>query len=369
MIQPDAILAEDLAGILAAPLPWPALHGKRVLVTGAAGFIGGHIVETLAFLNRQCPNAGIRIHALARDLAKLRARLPWLDLPGEVEPLIQDVRTPWHAASPVDFIIHAASPASPRFYMQTPVDTILANTDGTRHLLDLARRDGARLLLLSSGTVYGENPGNIDSIGETDFGGEDPLGPRACYGESKRLAETLCRAYFTQYGVDTRIARISHCYGPGMRLDDGRAITDLLADVLAGNDIRLDSDGSATRPFCYVSDTVAGLFHILLKGSAGEAWNVGETRETSILELARKIIAAAGESGRLTVRAEALGATAPALRSAGHFNIDKIGRLGWRPAVALDAGLARMIRHWREAAPSPLSLQSSQSPQSPTTSS
>ena len=344
MTWPNPILAEDLAGILAAPLPWRDLHGKRVLVTGAAGFIGGHVVETLAFLNRQCPGAGIRIHALARDLEKLRARLPWLDLPGEAEPVIQDVCTPWHAAPPVDVIVHAASPASPRFYMQTPVDTILANTDGTRHLLDLARRNDARLLLLSSGAVYGENPGNIDSIGETDFGGDDPLGPRACYGESKRLAETLCRAYFTQYGMDTRIARISHCYGPGMRLDDGRAITDLLADVVAGNDIQLDSDGSASRPFCYVSDTVSGLFHILLKGVAGEAYNVGVTEETRILDLARKLIAVAAKEDCLSVKPRTLANSLQAARGSGHFAIDKIGALGWTPRIDLDVGLARLLK-------------------------
>lgn len=347
MRAPSPILAEDLQRILATPLPWAELHGKRILVTGAAGFIGGHVVETLAYLNRNIQAADMRLFALARNPGKLGRRLPWLDLPGEVSPLIQDVSAPWQPAEAFDLIIHAASPASPKSYMQKPVDTILANTEGTRQLLELARRDGAHLLFLSSGAVYGENTGHIDCIGETDFGGDDPLGPRACYGESKRLAETLCRAYFTQFGVDARIARISHCYGPGMALDDGRAITDLLANVLADVDIRLDSDGSATRPFCYVSDTVSALFHILLKGEAGEAYNVGETQETSILELAEKLIGAARKSGKLKVLARTKDAVASAARSTGHFNIDKICRLGWSLQTPLDQGLGRLLSHYR----------------------
>lgn len=345
MKVPDPFLGEDLSGILAADLPWEELYGRHILVTGASGFIGGHIVEALAWLNRCHPQAGLRIHVLARDVEKLRQRLPWLDISSELNLLIQDVTQPCNLAAPLDFIIHAASPASPRHYLERPVDTILANTEGTRQLLELARNKQARLLFLSSGAVYGDNTLQIEAIGETDFGSEDPLAPRACYSESKRLAETLCRAYYTQYGVDTRIARISHCYGPGIRLDDGRAIADLLADVLSNRDIQLDSDGSASRPFCYVSDTVRGLFHVLLKGEAGEAYNVGETHETTILELAHKMIAAAGKTERLAIKAQARGALAPAARSSGHFDIDKIKRLGWRPSVALDLGLVRMLRH------------------------
>ena len=346
MKVPDPILAEDLNGILAASLPWEALYGRRILVTGASGFIGGHIVELLAWLNRCQPQAGMRIYALARDSDRLRQRLPWLDIPGTLTPVIQDICQPFRLDTPPDIIIHAASPASPRDYLQRPVDTIAANADGTRHMLELARSGAASVLFLSSGAVYGDNILQIDTIRETDFGSEDPLGPRACYSESKRLAETLCRAYYTQYGVDARIARISHCYGPGIRLDDGRAIADLLADVLSNRDIQLDSDGSASRPFCYVSDTVQGLFHVLLKGSAGEAYNVGETQETTILELAHMMIAAAGKTDQLHVSAKTRSALAAASRNAGHFDIDKIRRLGWGTTINLQVGLGRMLGYY-----------------------
>lgn len=348
MKAPEPVLAEDLSGILAAALPWEQLYGRSILVTGASGFIGGHVIETLVWLNRCQPQAGLHIHALARDLEKLRERMPWVEIPGELTPVIQDVTQPWQPEAPVDFIIHAASPASPRYYLEKPVDTILANADGTRQLLELARYKQARLLFLSSGAVYGDNILQIEAIGETDFGSEDPLSARACYSESKRLAETLCRAYHTQYGVDAKIARISHCYGPGMRLDDGRAIADLLADVLSERDIQLDSDGSASRPFCYLSDTVLGLLHVLLLGEPGQAYNVGETQETTILTLAEKMIAAAGKVEQLTVRAKARSALAPAARSAGHFNIDKIRGLGWQPMVNLDEGLGRLLRSRRQ---------------------
>lgn len=343
MRSPDAILAEDLSTIVRADLPWSLLASRHILVTGASGFIGGFIVEALACLNRLHPQYGLQIHALARNPEKLRRRLGWLDIPNEVMPLIQDVAQPVHLPSPPDIIIHAASPASPRDYLKRPVDTIVANTDGTRQLLELSRAHGARLLFLSSGAVYGENINQVERIRETDFGPEDPLSPRACYSESKRLAETMCRSYHAQFGIDARIARISHCYGPGMSLDDGRALTDILADILADRDICLDSDGSASRPYCYISDTVLGLFHILLKGHPGEAYNIGETRETTILELATEMLIAAGKHDRLSVLSQARRAVAPAARSSGHFAIDKAAGLGWKPRVSLAQGLKRTI--------------------------
>ncbi len=347
MNNPNTTLENDLSGILATDLPWERLYGSHVLVTGAAGFIGGHVIELLAWLNRSIPQAGLKIHALARDLQKLQQRLPWLDLTHEITPLICDVTQPLPPGTKADFIIHTASPASPRFYLKQPVETILANTEGTKQLLELAKQQQSRLLFLSSGAVYGENSLQIDAIRETDFGSEDPLSPRACYSESKRLAETLCRAFYTQYAVDTRIARVSHCYGPGMRLDDGRVVTDLLADILKDKDVELESDGSASRPFCYLSDTVSGLFYILLNGNPGEVYNVGETKETTILELAYKMIAAAGKSGCLNVRANTKSSLPTAPRSSGHFVIDKIKNLGWAPHISLDVGLERTVRYYK----------------------
>ena len=209
-------------------------------------------------------------------------------------------------------------------------------------MLALARLHGAKLLFLSSGTVYGEDTSGKQAIAETDFGPLDPLSPRACYGEAKRLAETLCAAYARQYGVHTGIARISHTYGPGLSLDDGRVFTDFIADLLADRDITIKSDGLDSRPFCYISDLIAGLFLILFKGDPGEAYNVGSTDELTIRNLAHLLL---DISGKGDLKVDIAGATrdtnAPP-RSSGHFDIAKIKRLGWRPSVAPETGFARM---------------------------
>jgi len=283
--------------------------------------------------------------ALAATL-KSANRLPHLAKRDDVRPLIQDVSEPLSTLIPPDFIIHAASEASPQHYLKRPVDTIRANALGTLHLLDFARAHDSRLLFLSSGVVYGGHSGTSEVISETDFGPLDPLDPRACYSESKRIAETLCSAYAAQHKVRSVIARISHTYGPGLKLDDGRVFIDLIAQILRGQDIVLHSDGLEQRPFCYVTDMIAGLFTLLLRGQPGQAYNLGATSELSIRDLATLLLELNGDD-RLGLRLGPGTPFAAAPRSSGHFDISKAAELGWQPHVSAEQGFARMLRHYR----------------------
>lgn len=342
----DSVIEEDLDAILLHPLPWHELYGKTVLVTGASGFLGAYFVDTLARLNERYSGAAISVLALARNLNRLQNRLPHLADRTDVRPLIQDVTEPLTTPTALDFIIHAASEASPRLYLARPVDTIQANTLGTLHLLNFAHAHGSRLLFLSSGAVYGGHDGTGEVLSETDFGPLDPLDPRACYGESKRIAETLCSAYASQYGVRSAIARISHTYGPGLELDDGRVFIDLVAQILRGQNIVLHGDGLEQRPFCYITDMIAGLFTVLLRGQAGQAYNLGTTTEMSIRDLATLLLELNGDD-RLSLQLGPGAQLAGAPRSSGHFDISKAAALGWQPRVPAERGFARMLRHYR----------------------
>lgn len=345
--NPSSVVAEDINRILEAPsIDWIQFKNCRVLITGITGLIGGYIFEAIATLAiRQC-DWNVEVWGLARNNDKAEKRFAHLNKSDAVRFLIHDVTQALPALPKFDYIIHAASEASPKYFLADPIGTIAANVTGTTSLLELARRDSSHFLFLSSGTVYGRAAGNDTPITESSFGPYDPLDSRACYAESKRLAETLCAAYAQQHGVHTVIARISHTYGPGVELNDGRVFGDFIADAVAGRSIRVLGTGSDARPFLYVADATVGLLLLLLSGASAEAYNIGSETEVSIGELAKLIAQLSGLSSTHTMTGDTDHAPSSAARTHGHFSIDKIKALGWQPETSVEIGFARTLKHF-----------------------
>jgi UDP-glucuronate decarboxylase len=346
----QAVVQADLDRILEAGLPWERFAGRTVLVTGAAGFLAAYMVETLLRLNDTRGLAPVRVLALVRREAAARERFrrhlgrPDLDL------LIQDVCAPLEPEGPVDYLVHAASAATPAAFGRDPLGTFDANVLATRALLRLAERKAAQgFLFLSSGEVYGRGNDTVIPTHEDAFGHLDPAQVRACYGEGKRAGETLCAIFAAAGAVPATMARIFHTYGPGMPLGDGRSFSDFVADVLAGRDLVLRSDGSASRAFCYLADTVEGLFTILLAGVPGQAYNVGNDRaELSVGALA-ELLAGLEPGAGLRVRREAQAdphyLQSPIRR--GCPDVSRLRGLGWAPRTAPREGFRRTLESFR----------------------
>jgi UDP-glucuronate decarboxylase len=346
----NQIIQQDVAAIVEAPLPWQEFSGATVLVTGAVGFLPAYMVETLLFLNQTVLARPARIVASVRNAERARERFSFYRDRTDLEFLIQDVSDPLNFTDPIDYLIHAASHASPRYYKTDPVGTLSANTLGTYNLLSAAQKLKARgFLFFSSGEIYGTvgNP-NIP-VAEHDGGSLDPLDVRACYGESKRMGETMCVAWEQQFGLATRIVRPFHTYGPGMQLDDGRVFADFVRDILRGGPIVLKSDGKARRSFCYLADATRGFFTVLLKGAAGEAYNVANPDgECSIAELAARLANLYREQG-ITVeqhlRTDPYYLASPIVSTLA--NVDKLKALGWRSTWEIEEGFRRTVDSYR----------------------
>ena len=290
------------------------MSGRRVLLTGGAGFLGYYLVQSVIAWNQRA-EPGDRIRLTVAD-SYVRGMPIWLrDLPSNSLRTVQHDVTKLLAdeLGPFEYVVHAASIASPSVYRQHPIATMDANVTGLRMLLERSLRSRDRgheldgFLFFSSSEIYGDPEPDAIPTPETYPGRVSCTGPRACYDESKRFGETLCVNFAHQYELPVTIVRPFNNYGPGLRITDQRVIPDLARDILAGHDMVLYSDGSATRTFCYIADAVIGYFKALVRGRRGEAYNIGSERpEMSIDELASMMSAIAlrtfGYQGRVVRR-------------------------------------------------------------------
>lgn len=342
------IVEEDLKRIVSSALPWQRFSGKTVLITGANGFVPAYMVETLLYLN-ETVDARINVIALVRNREKAKRRFAHLAGRPDLNIVVQDVREAYSGSATADFLIHAASQASPKYFGIDPVGTFEANVLGTQRMLELAHRSRSEgFLFFSSGEVYGQPADPTRLVKETDYGSLDPLNVRSCYAEGKRAGETLCACWHAQYGVPAKIVRLSHTYGPGMELNDGRVFADFVADIVAGRNIELKSDGSARRPFCYLADAAIAFFLILLEGKSGEAYNVGSATQTSILNLAETLCRIFPEKNCRVIRQERKpdDQYVPSPVQGFQFDLSKINALGWHATTSIEEGFRRTVESY-----------------------
>ena len=301
----------------------------RVLITGGAGFIGTHLVKRLLA-------DGHQVVVLDNFSSGLRDNLKGLP----VELVEGDVAAPFDIAC--DQIYHLACPASPVFYQKDGVGTLLTAFNGTCQALLNAERHKARILVASTSEVYGDPA--VSPQPETYFGNVNTWGPRACYDEGKRAAEALCYEFQTQGRADVRVARIFNTYGPGMRLDDGRVMTEFIAAALAGRPLRLDAAGEQTRSFCFIDDMVEGLMALMsFDGNPGPV-NLGSADEVKLSQLAELVVAMAGSPSAIMQAPRRL--DDPMQRKPDTVLATAV--LGWRPQIKLVVGLEMLIRSIRK---------------------
>jgi nucleoside-diphosphate-sugar epimerase len=340
----NKIVQEDLTFITSVDLPWHEFEGKSILVTGANGSLPAYLIETILYLNRIKFKKKAKIYALARNREKTDKRFAsYLD-DDNLKFIIQDVCEEVSIPGALDFIIHAASQASPNYYAKDPTGTLLPNVLGTYRLLELARaKNVSCFLYFSSGAIYGSRENN-NLTAENDFGPLNPLSIEACYPESKRMGENMCIAWMHQYGVPIKIVRPFHTYGPGFELTDGRVFADFVKNIVFNEDIVLNSDGSAKRSFCYLADATVGFFTVILKGNAGEAYNVSASDEISVKELAEKLISFFPEKKLKVVykKNEKQGYLKTKILKYSPDN-SKLKKLGWYENYSIEAGFKRTI--------------------------
>lgn len=313
---------------------------KKILITGAAGFLGSHLCDR--FIKEGYHVIGMD-NLITGDLKNIAHLFPL----EHFEFHHHDVSKFVHVSGKLDYILHFASPASPIDYLKIPIQTLKVGSLGTLNLLGLAKQKGARILVASTSEVYGDPL--VHPQTEEYFGNVNPVGPRGVYDEAKRFMESITMAYHRFHGLETRIVRIFNTYGPRMRLNDGRVVPAFMGQALRGEDLTVFGDGSQTRSFCYIDDLVEGIYRLLFSDYA-EPMNIGNPHETTIKEFAEEILALTGANQKIIFKP--LPTDDPTQRQPDITKAKEI--LDWEPKVGRTEGLKIVYDYFKSLTPEDL---------------
>lgn len=338
----------DIDIIRSSPIDWEKFRDRTVLVTGATGRLGMYIVEAINKADIDW-NLNVNIIALARSRAKLRQVFgDSLELPN-VHALVQDITEPIHWDGDVHYIFHTAGAASPRDFTSQPADTLWGHVQGTHNVLELAReKKSEKVLYVSTVEVYGEWK-SAEGIREEDMGPMHCSHARACYPEAKRLCETMLASYEAQYKVPYVGVRLCHTFGPGISLDDGRAFSEFIRNVIDGGDIVLQTDGSAVRTYTYAADAIGAMLLAFTKGKE-HYYNIANLDNLISIRGLAELIAGLDTKGKVKVRhagREGRGLAYLPFKL-GIMNVDKITELGWRPQVGLEKAFRYTLESFQQ---------------------
>ena len=310
------------------------MSSKRVLITGAAGFLGSHLCDY--FIAK-----GYRVMGMDNLITGDLRNIEHLFKLEAFEFYHHDVTKFIHVSGDVDYILHFASPASPIDYLKIPIQTLKVGALGTHNCLGLAKAKNARILVASTSEVYGDPL--VHPQTEEYWGNVNPVGPRGVYDEAKRYMESITMAYHTYHGLDTRIVRIFNTYGPRMRLNDGRVLPAFIGQALRGEDLTVFGDGSQTRSFCYVDDLIEGIYRLLMSDYHMPV-NIGNPAEISLLDFAKEVLALTGNKVRIVHRE--LPVDDPKQRRPDITRAKEI--LGWEPGISRSEGLKKTYDYFSE---------------------